>query len=88
MIFQAQCRPLVEASARDHERTVKLLLQYNANPDIQDMVGVLMDKCLVYISLMIKISVEWLYCFTESLQVQAIQHHSSVAGTWSQCESF
>jgi len=38
MIFQAQCRPLVEASARGHERTVKLLLQYNANPDIQDVV--------------------------------------------------
>ena len=39
MVCQAQCRPLVEASARGHEQTVKLLLQYNANPDIQDVVG-------------------------------------------------
>ena len=41
MVCQAQCRPLVEASARGHEQTVKLLLQHNANPDIQDVVGFL-----------------------------------------------
>ena len=42
-LCQAQCRPLIEASARGYTKLVRLLLQHKANTDITDQVSLRMN---------------------------------------------